>query len=110
VKVKTADTFSRRFIGAMFKKPDYALALKPCNCIHTFFCRVPLDIYYIDNEGTVIRSVYNMRPWRFGPVERGASMVLEIPVPNNIKIRTGQKVFAKGAWMFDQENGEAVKV
>lgn len=84
----------------MFKKKPYPLALIPCNQVHTFFCKTPLDLYYINKEGTVIHKAAGVKPWRLAPYIKDSYMVLELPVPNDLKIETGQRVFEDGKWLF----------
>jgi len=100
--VKTADTYFKRLVGLMFKKPDYALALVPCRHVHTFFCRVPLDLYYINKDGVVIYKAAGVKPWRLAPYIRGSYMVLEVPSPNSLKIEVGDRIYdsAEEKWLL----------
>ena len=46
-----------------------ALWLEPCGGIHTLGMRFPIDVLFLDREGNVLKTVSNLRPWRFcGPV------------------------------------------
>jgi uncharacterized membrane protein (UPF0127 family) len=66
-------------IGRKTLPQDYGLWLEPCNGIHTFLMRVPLDVLFLDKKGYVLRAVPNLRPWRIcGPV-RKAAVVVELP-------------------------------
>ena len=55
------------------------LWLEPCNGIHTFAMRFPIDVLFLDREGRALKMVSGVRPWRVcGPV-RGARVVIELP-------------------------------
>ncbi|MFB3853618.1 MAG: DUF192 domain-containing protein [Vicinamibacterales bacterium] len=41
-----------------------ALIIAPCNAIHTFFMRFPIDVVFVARDGTVIGASENVRPWR----------------------------------------------
>lgn len=48
--------------------------------IHTFFMRFPIDVIYLDREGTILRLTPAMAPARIGPVlTHGCHQVLELP-------------------------------
>ena len=55
---------------------DGALVLRPCRWVHTVGMQFPIDVAYVDGEGTVVKTV-QMHRRRVGvPVFR-ASMVIE---------------------------------
>ncbi len=55
---------------------DGALVLRPCRWVHTVGMQFPIDVAYVDDEGTVVKTV-QMHRRRVGvPVFR-ASMVIE---------------------------------
>ena len=43
---------------------DAALVIAPCNAVHTFFMRFPIDIVFVDRGGHVLRIVANVPAWR----------------------------------------------
>jgi uncharacterized membrane protein (UPF0127 family) len=55
------------------------LLLERCNSVHTFFMRMPIDVVFLDGEGTVLRVASAVRPWRVGPVAWRARRALELP-------------------------------
>lgn len=78
--VKLADAFLTRFSGLMFKKDlGYAggLYLTPCNQIHTFMMRFPIDAIFLSRECEILHIQSKMKPGRVSPLVRGASGVLE---------------------------------
>jgi uncharacterized membrane protein (UPF0127 family) len=72
----------RRGLGLMGRRGwavSDGLVLERCGSIHTFFMRMPIDVVYLDRDGTVLRADGAMAPWRIGPIVRRARTVLELP-------------------------------
>jgi uncharacterized membrane protein (UPF0127 family) len=77
-----ADTFGARFKGLMgvAELPlGYGLHIAPCNSIHTFFMKIPIDVVFLDAAGQVVEVCHAMPPWRMSKVFFGAKSVLELP-------------------------------
>jgi uncharacterized membrane protein (UPF0127 family) len=55
------------------------LIIEPCNSIHMFFMRYPLDIVFTDRHGKVLFMYKGIKPWRMGRVVRGARTAIELP-------------------------------
>jgi len=80
--LEIADGFLRRGLGLMFRRElpaGHGLALRPCNSIHMFFMRFPLDVAFLDREGRVVRAYHGIRPWRVSRIVRGARTAIELP-------------------------------
>ncbi len=78
-----AEGFWQRFVGLMGKTSlpmGEGLHIVPCNSIHTFFMRIPIDVLFLDAENKVVRRDEAMPPWRMTPPIRGARTVLELPI------------------------------
>ena len=56
-----------------------ALVIEPCNSIHMFFMRYPLDVIFLDREGRVLYMHEGIKPWRVGKPVRGARQAVELP-------------------------------
>ena len=79
---RRAGGFLARGRGLMFASdlPDGGgLVLDPCNSIHMFFMRFPLDIIFVSKDGRVVFMYRGIRPWRMGRLVRGARMAIELP-------------------------------
>lgn len=80
--VEEARSLWSRFIGLMLR-PELAeghgLLLAPCNQVHMFFMRFPIDVAYLDREGRVKRVYHRLRPWRVTRVVFGAKAAVELP-------------------------------
>lgn len=92
-KMVMANSMFSRMKGLMFSTefPDCdGLLLVPCNSIHTFFMLYPLDILFLDKNFKVIKSVYNLPPWRMTWIYFKAHQVLEMKAGTMIKnIKSG---------------------
>ncbi len=83
MNIKKAETVGSRLLGLMFRKSlaeDEGLHIIPCNGIHMFFMRFPIDVVFLDREERVVKIVENLRPWRIVPIVKGAYSTLELPV------------------------------
>lgn len=94
LEAELADNFFSRFLGLMGRRETRGLLLKDCNQIHTFFMRFPIDVYYLDKEGTVIRIERNIKPWRIRPLVWKARSVLELAAGTEADIEIGSRISA----------------
>lgn len=95
-RVMHANTFWRRLRGLMGRRslmPDEGLLLDPCNAIHTFFMRFPIDALFLDAEGRVVGVVESMPLWRWR-IMPGARAVLELAAGTVARtgIRQGDRI------------------
>jgi uncharacterized protein len=59
--------------------PDgHALILAPCNSIHTFFMRFPIDVLFMAGSGHVLKLSRTLGAWRIAIAWRAAA-VIELP-------------------------------
>jgi len=82
-RAEIADTFPTRLVGLLGRRglePGEGLVLTRTGSIHMFFMSFPLDIVFLSRDGRVLRISANLRPWRIGPIVRGATTTLELPV------------------------------
>jgi uncharacterized membrane protein (UPF0127 family) len=71
-----------RTLGLMFRAelPEGdGLMIRPCNSIHMFFMRFPLDVAFLDRDGVVLHTVHGIRPWRVSRLVRRAKAAIELP-------------------------------
>ena len=77
-----ADTIFKRAKGLLGKKeflPGQALILKPCNSVHTFFMRFPIDLLFVDNQYKVIKALSGFIPNRISCIFWKSHLVIELP-------------------------------
>ena len=76
-----ADTFWSSLLGLM-GKPDLpqgsGLLLIPCQSVHTIGMRFPIDVVFMNKQGTIIHLIKNMKPWRVSKHMIKARCVLEL--------------------------------
>jgi hypothetical protein len=60
------DSRSRRkgLLGRDGLPAGTALAIAPCNTIHTFFMRFAIDVVFVSRQGMVRKIRTNVKPWR----------------------------------------------
>lgn len=69
----------RGLLGRASLGPEQGLWIKPCNNIHTWFMKFPIDCVFVD-RGLTVRSLReNIRPWRMVMPQWSAHSVIEMP-------------------------------
>lgn len=60
------DSATRRkgLLGRTSMPGNAALFIAPCNGVHTFFMRFPIDIVFAGRDGRVVKVCHSVRPWR----------------------------------------------
>src|SRR4051812_10371932 len=94
-----ADTHWTRFRGLLgLASNDFrngsGLWIVPCHGVHTLGMGFPIDVVYLDRDLTVIHVETDLQPWRFAPVRRIATSVLELPSRTTAATKTeiGDKI------------------
>jgi uncharacterized membrane protein (UPF0127 family) len=74
------DSGSRRrgLLGRGGLADGTGLVIAPCNAIHTWFMRFPIDVLFVGRDGRVLKRVDRLRPWRLAASLR-AFAVVELP-------------------------------
>jgi uncharacterized protein len=67
---------NRGLLGRDGLEAGAALVLAPCNSIHTFFMRFPIDVAFVARNGLVIKTAAAVRPWRIS-ISFGAFATIE---------------------------------
>ena len=55
------------------------LWIKPCNSVHTFGMRFPIDVLFLDKKKHVVGLARTLRPNRISRLYLSASSVIELP-------------------------------
>ena len=66
-EVEVANNFFTRGKGLMFWKEfenNKSLFITPCNSIHTCFMKFPISVIFVDKKGIVVKTKYNVKPWK----------------------------------------------
>lgn len=80
--VGVAVTRTARAVGLLSRAkldPGEALWIVPSRGVHTWGMRFTIDVLALDEAGTVIDCVRDLRPWRLRLPKRGTAGVLELP-------------------------------
>ena len=78
---EVADTSAKRRIGLLKHErldPGEGLWITPCESVHTFFMKFPIDLVYLDRHLKVRKVRSRVRPWRLSSCLLAHS-VLELP-------------------------------
>jgi uncharacterized membrane protein (UPF0127 family) len=66
-------------LGESFLPEGTALWIRPCNSIHTWFMRFPIDVVFVDERLIVRKTFENLAPWRLTLPRPGLHSVFEMP-------------------------------
>lgn len=61
--------------GVRSLERDAGLWIMPCEAIHTFGLRIPIDVLFLDRDFTVRKLHSGMPPWRISVCLRASSVV-----------------------------------
>jgi len=81
-KVERATSWKSRLKGLLGRESlaqGEGLHIEPCNSIHMFFMRFPIDVAFLDPGGKVVRAIHGIKPWRATRVFLDAHSALELP-------------------------------
>jgi len=82
-KIYLANNSITRLSGLMGKESFGeidGMLIKPCNSIHTFFMKFPIDVIFISKDNKIIRVVENLKEWKISPIVFKAHSTLELPI------------------------------
>jgi uncharacterized membrane protein (UPF0127 family) len=91
-KVGVASTRASRAVGLLTRSglgPGEGLWIVPSRGVHTWGMRFAIDVVALDEAGTVIDCVSNLRPWRMRLPKKGTAGVLELPAGTLQASQTG---------------------
>ncbi len=80
IMVSLCDSPFQRLRGLLARESllsDSVLWLRPCSSIHTCFMRGSIDVIYLNRERRIVKTVSNLKPWRFSACS-GSESVLEL--------------------------------
>lgn len=79
--VDIADSSEKRRVGLLKHEglePGQGLWITPCESVHTFFMKFPIDLIYIDKKRKVRKVRHAVPPWRLSMCLTAHS-ILELP-------------------------------
>ncbi|SRR5579875_601166 len=82
-------TRRRGLLGRAGLEPGGGLWIVPCESVHTFFMRFPIDLVYLDRQNRVRKVRHAVGPWRLS-LCLTAHSVLELPAGTAQQSRTAR--------------------
>jgi uncharacterized membrane protein (UPF0127 family) len=79
--IEVADSAGKRSKGLLGRErlfPGEGLWIIPCEAVHTFWMRFPIDLVYLDRKKRIRKLRGEVRPWRLSAC-LSAHSVLELP-------------------------------
>ena len=73
-----SETRRRGLLGRRQLASGTGLVIAPCSAVHTCFMQFPIDVLFVDREGTVLKRVDRLHPWRLAGSLRAFAAV-ELP-------------------------------
>ncbi|MCX7977393.1 MAG: DUF192 domain-containing protein [Bdellovibrionaceae bacterium] len=97
-RLHLAGTILSRMIGLIGRNEitsDEALWINPCNSIHTFFMKFPIDCVFLDKNMKVCAVRSGVKPWRILWPVFAAKSVVEMRSGRALElgIQIGEKVY-----------------
>ena len=80
-KVRIAQDYRSRSMGLLNRaslEAGEGLLIKPCNSIHMFFMRFPIDVVFLDKNSRVVKVKTGLKPWRLCSCHWKGYMTLEL--------------------------------
>jgi len=76
-----ATVFSRAMglLGRTSLPQGEGLLIRPCNGIHSFFMKFPIDVIFLDGDNRVIATLEDLQPQRVTRLRFRCRSVLELP-------------------------------
>lgn len=70
---------TKGLLGRKEFKTGQAIILKPCNSIHTFFMRFPIDVLFVSKDNRVIKAISRLKPFQLTYIYWNATFAIELP-------------------------------
>ena len=95
--IENADSFFTRMMGLMFRKSlpeNRGLLLYPCNQIHTFQMKFPIDAIYLSEDDVIVKIEASIPPRKVCKTVKTAKKVLELysGVADKIGLKENDKI------------------
>lgn len=76
----TAFERMKGLLGTSELEDGCGMLIVPCNSIHTFFMRYPIDTAFLNDDLRIVYVTHSLPPWRVCiPIGVKARMALELP-------------------------------
>jgi uncharacterized membrane protein (UPF0127 family) len=95
MRIRIARHFWSRAIGLLAQSglpDDRGLLILSCSSVHTCFMRFSIDVVFLDRQGTIVRIVENLKPWRFAAAKAQSCLELGAGNARRLGLQTGQSL------------------
>ena len=75
----TSDSRRRGLLGRDAFEPGAGIYLAPCQWVHMFGMRFPIDVAFLARDGRVLALEHGLKPWRVSRIVWRADGALELP-------------------------------
>jgi len=91
-----AKTMRTRLVGLLGHdklNADEALLLMPCNHVHTWFMRFPIDAVFLNRDDEIV-GIDELAPWKLSRLHWKSRKVLELPAgtAQKLSLRPGDRL------------------
>jgi uncharacterized membrane protein (UPF0127 family) len=83
---------NRGLLGHDSLRPGVAMLLAPCNGVHTWFMRFPIDVIFVGRTGRVLKIRRAVAPFRLA-FRLGAFAVIELAAGSSSHTSVGDTLF-----------------
>jgi len=94
-KIIMADTYSKRLQGLLGRKgleEREGMMIVPCNSIHTYRMKFPIDVLFVDKNNFVLKILRDFKPGRMGPLVFKSHFVMEAEAGAFKDVNVGDKL------------------
>ncbi|PCJ58309.1 MAG: hypothetical protein COA79_13710 [Planctomycetota bacterium] len=95
-RLEIADNFFSKLFGLLFKpcpEESEGLVFYNCSSIHMFFMRYPIGLLFLDKNGTILKMVNIIKPWRLCACKDGYITIETAPgILDNKPISIGDEL------------------
>lgn len=82
----------RGLLGRASLPRDTGMLIRPCQSIHMWFMRFPIDAAFLDKDLRVLKVSRNLRPWQLAVAPRGTRCVLETAAGTLAALHIGDRL------------------
>ncbi|QDV12607.1 hypothetical protein CA51_24930 [Rosistilla oblonga] len=94
-RLYVAETFWQRLRGLQFAQPldpGCGLLLRNCGSVHTMWMRFPIDLFFLDEDWSVLEVRSCVKPWRVViPKAKRVSHVIEVTSGQSLEAFKGRR-------------------
>jgi uncharacterized protein len=99
---KTSATRRKGLLGVTHLDENSGLWIVPCEAVHTFWMRIPIDTVFLDKEGRIKKIRASLKAWRLA-IDLRAHSVLELAA--GVLERSGTQVGDRLLFQRNPEEG-----